>query len=112
VFGNDARPGILCEVDEGDRWLREHPKVEITLPDQPRGDWRVEEGYGWIAKIWFLTWREAVAAKTAIEAEGWEAKFWGRKIRIHVNDGFDAQRLADVVLDRWPDVRQIQLRCD
>jgi hypothetical protein len=102
----------LVAVDDGDRWLREHPNVEVALPDRPHGDWRAEEGYGWIAKIWFHTWRDALAAKAVIADEGWEPKFWGRKIRVSVKDGHDAQRLANVVLDHAPDVRQIQLRSD
>lgn len=96
----------------GDQWLREHPKVAIFLPDQPKADWRTEEGYGWIAKVWFRTLRESLAAKAAIREEGWDPKIWGRKIRVSARDGHDAQRLAELVLERWPDLRRIQLRCD
>jgi hypothetical protein len=96
-----------------DRWLREHPTVEVTLPDHPEGDWRAATGWGWIAKFWFRTWAASRAAKLGIAEAGWEPKFSGRKIRVGVSDGYDAQRLAQLVLDRWPDdVRQIQLRCD
>jgi hypothetical protein len=97
---------------DGDRWLGDHPQVEVTLPDRPKGDWRDEEGYGWIAKFWFRSWSEARTAKTAIGSEGWEAGSLGRKIRVGVSDGHDGQRLVEFVLERWPDVRQIQLRCD
>ncbi len=98
--------------NDGDRWLGDHSQVEVTLPDRPKGDWRAEEGYGWIAKFWFRSWGEARTAKTAISSEGWKAGSLGRKIRIGVSDGHDGQRLVEFVLERWPDVRRIQLRCD
>jgi len=97
---------------DGDRWLHEHPKVEVTLPDRPEGDWRAEMGYGWIAKVWFRTRSEARAAKAAIRSEGWTAGSLGRKVRVSVSDGHDGQRLVEFVLARWPKVRRIQLRCD
>jgi hypothetical protein len=97
---------------EGDRWLRDHPEVEVTLPGRPEGDWRAEEGYGWIAKVWFRTWRDARTAKAAIRSEGWTAGSLGRKVRVGVTDGRDGQRLAEFVLERWSDLRRIQLRCD
>ena len=102
-------PGV---VDDAERWYREHPKVSVILPDQPQGDWRAEEGYGWIAKIWFRTWADSRAAVSFIRDEGWEPRFWGRKVRVGIKDGFDGQRLAETVLERWPDLRKIQLRCD
>jgi hypothetical protein len=48
-----------------------------------------------------------------VSKEGWkpEAKGWGRKVRVGVSDGYDGQRLADLVRARWPDVR-MQLRND
>jgi hypothetical protein len=97
---------------DADGWLREHPKVEVTLPGRPEGDWRDEEGYGWIAKVWFRTWGDARRAKAAIRSEGWTPGSLGRKIRVGVRDGRDGQRLAEFVLERWPDLRRIQLRCD
>src|SRR5215210_674034 len=97
---------------DGDGWLREHPKVEVFFPDRPQGDWRAETGYGWIAKVWFRSWNEARTAKAAIRSEGWLPGSLGRKIRVGVSDGRDAQRLANFVLERWPNVRRIQLRCD
>jgi len=36
----------------------------------------------------------------------------GRKIRVSVNDGHDGQRFAEFVIERWPDLRRIQLRYD
>jgi hypothetical protein len=98
--------------DDADRWLREHPIVEVTTPGRPAGDWRDEAGYGWIAKFWFRTLRDARAAKAAIGREGWTPGSLGRKIRVGVDDGRDGQRLAEFVLERWPDVRRVQLRCD
>jgi hypothetical protein len=97
---------------DADSWLREHPKVEVTLPDRPNGDWRDQTGYGWIAKVWFRTLGEARTAKAAIRSEGWAPGSLGRKVRVGVNDGRDGQRLVEFVLERWPDVRRIQLRCD
>ena len=96
----------------GDRWLREHPQVEVTLPDRPEGDWRDATGYGWIFKVWFRTRGDARTAKAAIRGEGWSPGSLGRKIRVGVSDGRDGQRLVEFVLERWPDVRRIQLRCD
>lgn len=92
-----------------DRWLDEHPAVRVSFPDIPAGDWRTETGYGWIAKAWFRTRADARAAKAAVRAEGWE---WdklsiGRKVRVAVRDGFEAQRFADFVLAQWPDVSRI-----
>lgn len=103
---------VLQMQSEGDRWLREHPTVDVFLPDRPEGDWRTEEGWGWIAKIWFRTWRDSRAAMKAIREAGWEPKLWGRKVRVDIRDGYDGQRLAELVLERWPDVRKIELRCD
>jgi hypothetical protein len=97
---------------DSDRWLIEHSKVSVTLPDRPAGDWRDEPGYGWILKVWFRTWRQSRAASDAIRDAGWDAKFWGRKLRVTVSDGYDGQKLGEFILDRWPDVRGIQLRCD
>jgi hypothetical protein len=97
---------------DADRWLHEHPKVEVTLPGGPVDDWRAETGYGWIAKVWFHTRSDARAAKAAIRSEGWTPGSLGRKIRVGVSDGHDGQRLAEFVLERWPDLRRIQLRCD
>ena len=97
---------------QADGWLREHPEVEVTLPGRPEGDWRDEEGYGWIAKVWFRTWGDARTAKAAISGEGWTPESLGRKIRVGIRDGRDGQRLAEFVLERWPDLRRIQLRCD
>ena len=97
---------------DADRWLREHPSVEVTLPDRPEGDWRDQTGYGWIAKFWFRSLRDARTAKTEIDREGWMPGSFGRKIRVSVTDGRDGQKLVEFVLERWPDVRRIQLRCD
>lgn len=55
---------------DADRWLDEHPKVAVTLPDRPDGDWRDEEGYGWIFKVWFRTWDQSKAARNAIREAG------------------------------------------
>jgi hypothetical protein len=88
---------------ERDRWLQEHPKVEVTLPAE--GDWRAETGYGWIAKVWFRTLGDARAAKAAIRTEGWTPGSLGRKVRVGINDGRDGQKLAEFVLERWPDLR-------
>jgi hypothetical protein len=98
--------------NDADRWLREHPTVEVTTPGRPEGDWRDEVGYSWIAKFWFRTWRDARTAKTDIEREGWTPGSLGRKVRVGVGDGYDGQKLVEFVLERWPDVRRIQLRCD
>jgi hypothetical protein len=98
--------------NDPDRWLREHPTVEVTTPGRPEGDWRDEVGYGWIAKVWFRTWRDARTAKADIESEGWTPGSLGRKVRVGVGDGHDGQKLVEFVLERWPDVRRIQLRCD
>lgn len=84
---------------QADGWLREHPKVEVTLPGRPEGDWRDEEGYGWIAKVWFRTWGDARTAKAAISSEGWTPGSLGRKIRVGIRDGRDGQRLAEFVLN-------------
>jgi hypothetical protein len=97
---------------DADRWLHEHPKVEVTLPGGPVDDWRAETGYGWIAKVWFHTRSDARAATAAIRSEGWTPGSLSRKIRVGVSDGHDAQRLAEFVLERWPDLTRIQLRCD
>jgi hypothetical protein len=95
-----------------DRWLSEQPKVAAVFPDQSEGDWRAETGFGWVAYVWFRTRAESRAAKLAIREEGREAVSWGRKIRVSVSDGYDAQRLAEFVLNRWPEVHRIQLRCE
>jgi hypothetical protein len=113
VCGSDPRIGIPSDVEtDADRWLADHPKVAVTFPNRPSGDWRLEEGYGWIFKAWFRTWAESRAAMKAISEAGWQPNFWGRKIRVSVRDGYDGQKLAEFVLDRWPHVRRIQLRCD
>jgi hypothetical protein len=98
--------------DDANRWLREHPTVEVTTPGRPKGDWRDEDGYGWIAKFWFRTRKDARAAKADIERGGWTPGSAGRKIRVGVSDGRDGQRLTEFVLEHWPNVRRIQLRCD
>jgi hypothetical protein len=94
------------------RWLDEHPQVKVVLPDRPEGDWRSEEGYGWIFKVWFQTWSQSWAARNALREAGWDAKYWGRKVRVTPSDGYDGEKLTEFVLSRWPKVRQIQLRCD
>lgn len=88
--------------DEAEEWLRAHPKVSVMLPARPEGDWRTEQGYGWIAKLWFRTWGDSRAAITVLRAAGWEPTIRGRKVRVYVTDGFDGQRLAELVLQRWP----------
>jgi len=93
-------------------WLHRHPRVSVVLPDEPEDDWRGEPGYGWIFKAWFGGWRQAWAARGLMREAGWDAKYWGRKIRVHVSDGYDGEKLAEFVLDRSPSVRRIQLRCD
>ena len=99
--------------DDPDRWLQDHPMVDTYFPDRPEGDWRAEKGWGWIAKVWFRDWAASREARAVVGDAGWEPKFWGRKLRVGVSDGYDAQRLAQFVLDRWPnEVRRIQLRCD
>jgi hypothetical protein len=98
--------------DDGDRWLSEQPNVEVFLPDRPEGDWRAEAGYGWTARAWFASSLDAHVAMTVMRAEGWEPKRWMRKVRVPVRDGYEAQRLAEIVLENVPDVRRIQLRCD
>ena len=113
AFMRGLRDGMLYGMDtDPDRWLSDHPKVDVFFPDRPEGDWRAEAGYGWIAKVWFDTWTESREAKGTIRDEGWELECWGRKIRVGVRDGYDAQRLAEFVLERWPGVSRIQLRCD
>ncbi len=103
----------MLGMHDAHRWLNQHANVTVVFPDRPApgSDWRAEEGYGWIFKAWFRTWGESRQAMEAIRAEGWEPKFWGRKIRVPIDDGFDGYRLADLVIARWPEVR-IQLRCD
>jgi len=98
---------------DADRWVDQHPNVTVVLPDRPPPgtDWRAQHGYGWILKAWFPTWRESRRAGQALRAEGRAPKFWGRKLRVPVTDGYDGQRLAESVIVRWPGVR-IQLRCD
>jgi hypothetical protein len=100
-------------MEDADRWQSEHPNVKIVLADRPSAeeDWRAQEGWGWIFKVWFRTWGESRDAMKEIRAQGWEPSFWGRKIRVTVPDGYDGQKLADFVLGRWPDAR-IQLRND
>ena len=101
--------------NDASRWLREHPTIEVTTPSRPEGDWRDEAGYGWVAKFWFRNPSDARAAKAEIGREGWTpsgASALGRKIRVSVTDGHDGQKLAEFVLERRPDVRRIQLRCD
>jgi hypothetical protein len=102
-------------MDDTDRWQEQHPNVTVVLADEPAAgtDWRDQEGWGWIFKVWFRTRGESRQAWEAIRAEGWEPepKGWGRKVRVGVSDGYDGQRLADFVLARWPEVR-IQLRND
>jgi hypothetical protein len=100
-------------MHEADRWQEQHPNVMVVLADKPVGDWRDQEGWGWIFKAWFRSRAESRRAREAIEVEGWEidAWSWRRKVRVEVNDGHDGQRLADFVLARWPDAR-IQLRND
>lgn len=98
--------------DDAGRWLRERPTVEVTTPGRPEGDWRDEVGYGWIAEFWFRTWKDARAAKAEIEREGWTPGSLGRKVRVGVSDGRDGQKVVEFVLERWPNVRRIQLRCD
>jgi len=84
---------------------------DTTVVGPPEGDWRAEEGYGWIFKAWFRSWGEAREAMLVIAASGWEPKFWGRKVRVYVKDGYDGDRLVALVTERWPETR-IQLRND
>jgi hypothetical protein len=104
---------MLIDMDDADRWQDEHPNVTVVLAERPppAADWRAQAGHGWIVKVWFRTWSESREALRAIRAEGWKPKFWGRKLRAAVTDGYDGQRLADFVLASWPDAR-IQLRKD
>ena len=87
--------------------------MKTVWPDRPPAgtDWRSVEGYGWIFKAWFRTWGESRKAIVAIRAAGFEPKFWGRKVRVPVADGFEGARLVDVFLETWPRPR-IQLRND
>lgn len=94
------------------QWVNRHRQVSVVLPDEPEGDWRAESGYGWIFKAWFGGWRQSWAAREAIRKAGWDARYWGRKLRVNVNDGYDGGRLTEFVLRHWPSVRRIQLRCD
>jgi hypothetical protein len=95
---------------ERDRWLQEHPKVEVTLPGRPEGDWRAETGYGWIAKVWFRTLGDARAAKAAIRTEGWTPGSLGRKVRVGIND-VTARSWRSSCLNGGR-ISGIQLRCD
>ncbi len=104
---------MLIGMDESDQWQHEHPNVTVILADRPAptDDWRAQQGHGWIFKVWLRTWGESREAMASIAGEGWKPKFWGRKIRVVVEDGYDGQRLADFVIARWPHAR-IQLRND
>jgi len=33
-------------------------------------------------------------------------------VRVQVKDGHEGEKLVEFVLERWPNMRQIQLRCD
>jgi hypothetical protein len=96
-------------------WSKEYPNAQtsVGLADSPSvgEDWRTQTGWGWIFKVWFRTWRQSWQALQALRAEGWEPSFWGRKLRVSIEDGYEGQRLIDFVLARWPDAR-IQLRND
>ncbi len=94
------------------QWLEQHPQVLVVLPDEPNGDWRAQAGYGWIFKAWFGSWRQSWAAREAIREAGWDARYWGRKLRVTVTDGYDGEKLTEFVLGRYPSARRIQLRCD
>jgi len=87
-------------------------RLRSSAAGRPQADWRAETGYGWSANVWFRSWSEARTARAAIRSEGWVARSLGRKIRVGVRDGGDAQSLAEFVLERRTDVRRIQLRCD
>lgn len=106
----DAHPSVSLQ-----EWLRAHSNanVKVVMADHPAAgtDWQAQDGWGWIFKAWFHSWRESRQAEEAIRTEGWDPKFWGRKLRVHPADGYDGQRLVEFVLARWPKAR-IQLRND
>jgi hypothetical protein len=79
------------------------------------GGWDPDEpGYGWIFKAWFRDRSTARMAAAEISSAGWEASLsaWGRKVRVRVEDGHEGMRLEQFVRERWPDVREIQIRND
>jgi len=99
-------------MHEAERWLDEHPTVHVFLADKPESDWRREDsGYGWIFKAWFRSWTESRRAVEAIRDAGFDPKFWGRKVRVLVTDGYEGQKVANIVLERWPNAK-IQIRND
>ena len=79
---------------DANRWLREHPTVEVTTPGRPEADWRDEAGYGWIAKFWFRSLADTRTAKDEIKLKGWMPGSLGRKISVSVSDGHDGQKLT------------------
>jgi hypothetical protein len=105
------RSAIIKDMDNGDLLTQEGVKIVLVDRPEPGVDWRTEEGWGWIFKAWFRNWTESRDAMKVIAAAGWEPKFWGRKVRVHVKDGYDGERLTALVKDRWPKAR-IQLRND
>ena len=80
-----------------------------------KGGWDPDEpGYGWIFKAWFRDRTTARAAAEQITDAGWKASLssWGRKVRVPVADGHEGMRVEQFVRERWPDVREIQIRND
>jgi hypothetical protein len=58
------------------------------------------------------TWGQSWAAREAVGDAGWDARYWGRKPRVTVTDGYDGEKPTEFVLGRYPSARRIQLRCD
>jgi hypothetical protein len=96
------------DVDDGTGLPR---NVEVILAERPEADWRRIDGFGWIVKAWLHDRGEARDARALVEASGWSASRWGRKVRVRVRDGFDGERVVLLIADRWPRSR-IQLQND
>ena len=100
-------------LDGFEKWRAQGANVKVALADWPKDgeDWRTLPGYGWIFKVWFRRRADARVAAGVIGEELYEPRRFGRKIRVAIKDGHDGQRLADLLLARWPDAR-IQIRND
>jgi hypothetical protein len=87
----------------------------MDVGHEGKGGWDPDEpGHGWIFKAWFVDRPTARAAAVQINAAGWNASLsaWGRKVRVPVSDGREGMRVEQFVRERWPDVREIQIRND
>ncbi len=53
---------MLLAMYEADPWQEQHPNVMVVLAKDPAPgtDWRDQEGWGWIFKVWFPTLRESL----------------------------------------------------